>query len=102
MEAAVATDAVSPTRGPIQRRLLALLEEGAGRWSFASGLAARSSLCPCILTVQQGYPGDPGGGLAEAGRWLAPQPGVEEVGAKNAHLHVRVTTPALRSWLSDA
>jgi hypothetical protein len=102
MEAAVATDAVGPTRGPIQRRLLALIEEGAGRWSFATGLAARSSLGPCILTLRQESPGEPDGSLAEAERWLAAQPEVEEVAAKNAHLHVRVTTAVLRSWLSDA
>ncbi|HEY2716613.1 MAG TPA: hypothetical protein VGI73_10395 [Solirubrobacterales bacterium] len=98
----MATDAVSPSRGPIQRRLLALLEEGVGSRSFATGLASRSSLGPCILTVRQHSPGEPDGGLAEAERWLAAQPEVEEVAAKNAHLHVRVTTAALRSWLSDA
>jgi hypothetical protein len=101
MEGAVATDAVRPSRGPIQRRLLALLEEGSGR-SFVTGLAARSSLGPCILTVRQASPGDPEGGLAEAERWLAGRSEVEEVAAKNAHLHVRVSTAALRSWLCEA
>ncbi len=98
----MATDAVGANRGPLERQLLALLEQGSGKRGFSTGLAARSSLGPCVLTVRQGSPGEPDGALAEAERWLAGQSEVEEVAAKNAHLHVRVTTAALRSWLCDA
>jgi hypothetical protein len=89
------------THGPIQHRLLALLAEHSPGAEFVTGLAARSSLGPCVLTVSRGASTDGDRSLDELGRWLAAQPGVEEVADKRSHLHVLLATATLRSWLEE-
>ena len=85
-------------QGPVQRRLLRLLEEGFPGLGFSTSIATRSTLGSCTVILR---PVAGEADLEEIAAWLGEQKSVERVSPKKAHLHVRVGTDALRAWFCE-
>jgi hypothetical protein len=82
----------------VQRRLLQVLAPYSPDLEFSTGLATRSTLGPCTLTVR------PVGGdvdLESIALWLGRDENVDVAVPKHSLLHVRLKTSALRDWLRD-
>lgn len=85
-------------RGPLQRRLLQLLAERFPGAEFLTGVADRSILGPCTLTVR---PLGREVELDEVAAWIGEQPGVDVVAPKKSDMHVRLELDVLRAWLAE-
>ena len=85
-------------RGPLQRRVLQLLAEGFPGHEFVTGLADRSTLGPCTITVR---PLSREVELDDLAAWLQGRESVDVVAVKKSDLHLRLKTEVLREWVGE-
>ncbi|HEU5252537.1 MAG TPA: hypothetical protein VFU16_04315 [Solirubrobacterales bacterium] len=78
--------------------MLQLLAERFPEADFLTGVADRSILGPCTLTIR---PLSREVELDEVAAWLEEQPGVDVVAPKKSDMHVRLDLDVLRAWLAE-